>query len=203
MLESSFRAALDDAGNEQKIQTFLRKNVVIIRNALNAWAWNYVDVLPEFRLGSDYRVDYLIVSAHSGAWHVVFVELKSPRARLFTAKGLPSEALNTVLRQLDDWSRWVNRHESLLRETLARHLARDQIPSMCSPLDLHTTAETEIRDPRTVLYKEFHVVIGRREDLRQEDQERRGTYHERGYDIVTFDRLLDVARKLDEAGKTV
>jgi hypothetical protein len=44
-------------------------------------------------LGGAYVVDFLILSAHSGAWHTVLIELESPTARPFTKSGNPSKAL--------------------------------------------------------------------------------------------------------------
>jgi hypothetical protein len=203
-LEAMLREALETAQNERELQPFLKQYPLIIRNALNAWAWNYVAVLPEFCLGSNYRADFLILSADSGAWYSVLVELKSHCARPFTQAGVPSKDLNLAMRQIDDWKRWIERHQQYFRESLSRYLACEgDVPAMCSRADIHTRAKTEILDPRIVIRRRFRIVIGRREHFSPEDQERRGSHYDRGQDIVSYDRLLDAARRLDEAERII
>lgn len=198
--EKEIVEAFDQAHNEREVQPFLKKRPLIVRNALNVWAWNHVEVIPEFQFGSEHRADFLILSADSGSWHAVFVELKSHRARLFTKAGVPTRSLSIALRQLDDWERWVNRYNNLLRDTLSRYLKAKNIPAYCSNPDNHTMAATEITDSKTNLDTYFRVLIGRRAPLTTEDQERRASYSKKDREIVTYDRLLDVARKLDCAG---
>ncbi len=200
-LEASLTAALEAAENERQLQPFLKKHPLLVRNALNVWAWNYVEVFPEFRCGPDFRADFLIVSADSGSWHAVFVELKSHRDRLFTKAGVPSRALAIGLRQLDDWERWVQRQDAMFREHLSTLLAPRCVPAQCSRGDRHMTATTEVRDPRTVIWFRFKLLMGRRHELTDEDQDRRGSYHVKDRELVTYDRLLDYARRHDEAEK--
>jgi hypothetical protein len=202
-LEKMLLNELDRARNEREIHPFLKRHLIIVRNALNTWAWNHVEVIPEFRFGSEYRADFLILSADSGSWHATFVELKSHRTRLFTKEGIPTKSLNVGLRQLDDWGRWLNRHENVFRNVLSKHFMKNDVAASCSASDRHTTAATEITDPRTVLNKHYRVVIGRRSHLTIEDQERRASFSSRDREIVTFDRFLDVARKLDTAEKEI
>ena len=202
-LESLLELALVKARNERELQPFLKQYPLLIRNALNVWAWNYVDVLPEFRFGSDFRADFLILSADSGSWHATLVELKSHRSRLFTKQGLPSRSLNTALRQLDDWELWLRRYENLFRASLSKHFESKKVIAFCSPADRHRMAETEITDPRTRLDLKYRILMGRRNELDIEDQERRGLLSAKGRDIVTYDRLIDVARTLDAAAQKV
>ncbi len=199
LLEQLLDAALNASRNEREIQPFLKKHILLVRNTLNVWAWNYVDVLAEFPLGADFKADFLIISADSGRWHTVFLELKSHRARLFTKRGVPSRELSLALRQLDDWERWVDRNEALVRDQLSKYFARRRVPAYCSRADRHVSAASEIRDPRTLVDFQFKVLMGRRSQLTDDEQERRGSYRMKGRDIVTYDRLLDFARKHDEA----
>ena len=64
-------------------------------------------------------------------------------------------------------------------------------------------AETEITDPRTRLDLKYRILMGRRNELGIEDQERRGLLSAKGRDIVTYDRLIDVAQTLDAAAQKV
>jgi hypothetical protein len=196
---TQFEALLNSSPNERAVQTFLKRYPHVIRNALNAWAWNSVHLIPEFSFGGDYVADFLIVSADSGAWHVVLIELESPTACPFTKSGNPSRALAKGLAQLEEWNIWVRKNDSLFRDKLSALLKSKQIPAQCSNADDHRLAHTEIRDPRTVIHKDYVVVVGRRALFDSEAQERRGEHQVRGQRIVTYDRLLDQAIKLDSA----
>jgi hypothetical protein len=201
-LESAVIAALEQARNERALQPFLKKRPLLVRNALNVWAWNYVEVIPEFKFGDQFRADFLILTADSGAWHAVFVEMKSHRVRPFTKEGLPSRALNIGLRQVDDWERWLTRHEQVFRDSVSRRFERKGVPAFCSRVDHHTMAATEILDPRTHVTFDFKILIGRRHHLSAKDQERRASFSGKEREIVTYDRIVGVARTLDSAGST-
>ncbi len=86
---AALEALLDASPNERRVQRFLKPYPYVVRNAFNAWAWNSVHLKPEFSFGGDYVADFLILSAHSGAWHMILIEFESPTARPFTKKGSP------------------------------------------------------------------------------------------------------------------
>ena len=80
---------------------------MLVRNAFIAWAWNYTAVLPEFQLGSTYRVDFVVLGADSGRWNVSVVELKSHKERPFTNLSIYLKALNVALAQIQDRAHWI------------------------------------------------------------------------------------------------
>ena len=196
--EQRLRTAIETSRDERGVKPVLREYPLLLVTAFNP-SWNFHRCLPEFRLGGDFVADYLILSADSGSWNALFVEAESPRAILFTKRGVPRSQCATGLRQLDDWERWLRQNGSLFRETLSKLLEAERVPAQCSRADVHTLAHTEMRDPRTVIRQEFILLIGRRESLSQLDQERRAQFSAKGRQIATYDRLLDVARRLDAA----
>jgi len=185
------------AKNEKELKPFLKKNNLLIRNSFNRWAWNYVSVIPEYSLSDQYRVDFLILSADSGSWGAVFVELKSHKLKLFNKNGTPSKSLNIGLRQLDDWERWIKNNERIFREKLSSYFELHKVPAYCSNASIHTFACTEILDFKTSIDFKYALVIGRRYCLDREDQGRRYSFRIKGREISTYDRLLDVAMKID------
>lgn len=187
------------AKNEKELVPFLKNNSILIRNAFNRWAWNYVSVIPEFSLSDTFRVDFLIVSADSGSWGAIFVELKSHRKKIFNKNGTPSKDLNIGLRQLDERERWLKNNERIFREKLSTYFEKDKVPAYCSNASTHTNAFTEILDIKTYIDFKYAMVIGRREELNREDQGRRYSFRMKDREISTYDRLLDVANKLDTA----
>jgi hypothetical protein len=193
---TEFETLLAASPNERMVQRFLKRYPYIVRNALNAHAWNSVHLKSEFSFGGTYVADFLILSADSGAWHAVLIELESPTARPFTKKGSPSSALAKGLAQLDEWKIWIGKNDPLFREHLSSLLRVDADSKETDSGNREDAAA--IRDPHTVIDKEYIVVVGRRASFSDSDaQERRGVYRGRGQQIRSYDRLLDMAKDLD------
>jgi len=184
---------LDVCKNERELAVFLKNNLILLR-PLNVWANNYFKVFPEFKLGTKYVVDYLIVSADSGSWHTVFVEAQSHKDKMFTKIGNMTKELNEGERQITQWSNWVSNHNNEFRESLA---AKIDGPARCSNADDHVKASTEIRDYRTVINKYYKILIGRKAFLDKEKNQLR-TRCNCDYEIVTYDRILDFLKPNDD-----
>jgi hypothetical protein len=195
-VDARFETLLEGSSSEREVQTFLKVHPFIVRNALNAHAWNSVHLKAEFPLGGKYFADFLILSADSGAWHAILIELESPVARPFNQNGTPSQALNKGLAQLDEWKIWIEKNDASFRETLSSLVKAESVPSRCSRD--HQYADAEIRDPHTVIHTSYVVVVGRRRSYSDSNaQARRGEYWDRGHEIASYDRLLDTAKNLD------
>ncbi len=90
--------------------------------------WNAITLIPEFRCGNQYRSDFLLVNAMSGAIRNRFsIQLEPPSARLYTRNGTESKELKHALRQVKDWHAWADQHPHELREQIVRDL--DSLPS--------------------------------------------------------------------------
>ena len=190
---------MDSAKNEREIQPHLKNNPMLVRNAFNAWAWNFTAVLSEFQLGSTYRVDFVVIGADSGRWNVSVVELKSHKERPFTNKGIYSKALNVALAQIQDRAYWIEANQTTFRQSLSEYFRDHDVSAQCSNADDHVMATTEIIDLRTPINYKYTVVIGRREMISKDYQVRRQMTGAVSVQVVTYDKLLDVAKKLDRA----
>jgi len=188
--------ALERNSTEREIHSYLKGHPLLIRNAFNTWAWNKVITESEFELGNSYRVDFLVLSADSGQWHANFVELKSHREAPFTKDGIPSKALNVALAQLQDRILWIEGNQPTFRQSLAGLFETHKVAAQCSHSDLHTRAATEIVDMRTHISFQYFVMIGRRNMISTEYSKRRHINSQ--VKVATYDRLIDVAKKLDE-----
>jgi hypothetical protein len=180
---------------------FLKQNKILIQNVF-AKAWNFVHCVPEFEFGSEYRSDFLVLCADSGWWYADFVEIKSPKARLYLKDGTPSKSLRIAQREISDWQNWIRKNDNYLRERFSRVLREIDAPAICRP-SIHSKGWAEIKDPRTVIQFSYHIVIGRRHLLSIEEQERRMASYKPPFNeqITTFDRLLDAAKRLDDYKK--
>jgi hypothetical protein len=185
-----FRHALRN-GREAELQRFLESCPRPLHVVFNE-GWNDYLAIPQFQFGPDYRADFVILSLHSGAWNACFIELKSPSARLYLRDGTESRALRTALRQVKDWSRWIERDQSRLVEALHRgvRLAREKGESI--PENPPGPGLGRLFDPGTVILTAYAIVIGRRATLSGVDNERRANELQwsRRVEIVTYDRLL-------------
>jgi len=139
-------------------------------------------IFPEFSLGTSFRADYLLVGQNSSGWHLVFVELESVYGRITKACGNFGESIRNGVEQVEDWSNWLDRNYSILRDEFVKHLAYNkQLPDELTQYD-----STRIH---------YLVVAGRRKDY-AESTYRKGRILERGQKIgvVHYDNILDTAR---------
>jgi hypothetical protein len=190
-----FRQALKSEG-EGELQRFLELCPRPLHVVFNE-GWNDYFAIPQFQFGPDYRADFVILSLHSGAWNACFIELKSPSARLYLRDGTESRALRTALRQVKDWSRWIEREQSRMIEALRRgiRLAREKGESI--PENPPGPGLGGLFDPGTVIHTDYAIVIGRRAILSGGDNERRANELQwsRRVEIVTYDRLLSALER--------
>lgn len=188
-----FKNALENADNERQIGAYIKQNLWLI-SVLNEHSWNCVVPKAEFNIGGQYRADFIILSACSGYWNCVLIEMQSPKDPIFDKKGEAWHGLREALRQVQDWAMWIKDNEGAFRQQLSK-LVKGR-PARCSNASVHKLAETEIRDVNTIVRYKYKILIGRSGSLKQEDNKRRSQFTD--YEIVTFDRLLDYAKKCDE-----
>ena len=196
-LSARFEELLGADPNEREVHRFLKEFPYIVIQTFNV-SWNYYLCVPECPVGSQYRADFLVLSADSGSWHAVFIELKSPRARLYRGDGTPSRPLRIANRQIEDWANAFSVEDRDLRHRLSRLLAERAVAAQNGWSRGHKMAESEILDPRTCLRAKYHIVIARRGRLSPEEQNRRASPGA-GYPapIATYDRLVMTARELE------
>src|SRR2546426_4364959 len=183
-------------GRERDVHTALKTLPRVLWLAFSH-GWHENVVLSEFRFGTEYRADFLLLSAHSGAWHATFIELKPPNARLYLKDGTESVPLRRALRQVKDWANWTQKNDGSFRQDLRRALEETAKKDRDIEKNPSNYSGNRLLDPRTVVFDHYVIVIGRRQELTARDQERRSTesIHTHGLEIATYDRLLDLARK--------
>ena len=185
---------------ERKVHAILKKHKQFI-TGMFADSWNYAEAFAEVALGSDYRVDFLVLCADSCSWVAHPVELKSPNANLYLKNNNKSSDLLLVERQLAERENWRRENELAFRQTLAK-LVEDDCPAFCSNASVHSRAKSELLDPQTIIYLKGHAVIGRSSNmsdqerrLRRLDDQMRGEW---GSPVVlTYDRILSKAKRLN------
>lgn len=187
------KTVLDTAKNEHDVDAYLKKHKELLRG-IGGLYWNCMVIQPEFSIGTKYRADFIILCACSGCWKCVLIEIQSSTTVIFNKNHQFSRELNEAYNQLADWKSYIKMNETAFRNQLASLLKGEA--ARCSNAAIHIWAETEIRDPMTVVEFEYRVIIGRRSSLDLDDNRRRNFL---GLEIITYDRLLDYAKRCDVA----
>ncbi len=185
---------LKKSSGERAISMYLKKNTNILIKAF-CTSWNYKICISDFSFGNEFSCDFLILCANSGFWTAIFIELEAPKATLYLKNGTPSKSLRIAQRQISDWKNWVRINEPYLRQSFVKYLKKNNVSAQCSRVDKHNLAETEIIDSHTVIRYCYKIIIGRRNLISSLEQERRANETD---EIITFDRLIEVANVLDK-----
>ena len=189
-----FKKRLDEAKNERDILQYLNANIYLFNVLDHAWNGKYGKA--NFQFGSDYIADFIILSAHSGAWIIRLIEAQSPTDTIYTKQYNETKGLREARRQISEWKQWVNSHQQQFRESLAT-VVDDDAPAYCSNASLHRRAKTELVDLATPVRIEYSALIGRREFRDTKKNQLANVNYD--FDIITYDRLLDWAKSVSTA----
>jgi len=194
---------LDSNQGERAVHNYLKKHDYLVTMAFNR-AWNFYTCVSEFEFGSEYRSDFLILSAHSVHWHAIFIELKGYNSRLYSKAGLPTKSLRQAEKQIGEWREWTRVNELYLRQRFCKILEKKDAPAIWPhSIPNHTqgykSGASEIADMKSYVEFYYHIVIGRSSTLLPEERKRRlEEVSWGGPEIATYDRLLTMARRVDE-----
>jgi Domain of unknown function (DUF4263) len=102
----ALRAVIETAKDERPIQRHLARNPHLLVQHMGGGHGRWV--LSQKRLGSEYVPDFVMAERSTGGFEWQFVELQSPRERLFVASsGRQSRHLDEGIRQIFEWRRWL------------------------------------------------------------------------------------------------
>ena len=200
-LSAKFKKILDDpAATERDAQRFLKSFPMLMVRLFNV-SWNYYLAVPEFSLGTDFRADFLILSADSGRWHTVFVELEGPNDQIYLKNGQPSKKLRSAQKQIDDWQRFVRGRTNEVKQEIAKILAPRRIGAQNKLMGRSGYAHDEILLPEVFLHEQYKIVIGRRSSFADEPTHHMPAPGE-GYgpQVSTYDRIYDCLLDEEQRG---
>lgn len=186
-----FKSILDsDKTTEQSLlnQINSNKDYFIIGSILKKYfhfGHHEAHIFREFRLGTTFIADYLLLGRSSDGWHLVFVELESPKDNITKRNGELGSAFRKGLAQIDDWKMWLEQNFSSLQEFFRKHIKQgDQLPDELLRLDTSRI--------------NYVVIAGRRDDFHPEKTYRiqRKTIREQQVYLIHYDNLLDAIEDL-------
>ena len=190
--DAALETVIDSEGSERTVLEWLKKeeNAWILPQAL-AVLHAAVYAAPEFPFGTDYRADFVIMVPFSGGFDVHFVEMEPPNEALFTQKGNPASRLAGTLSQVRAWKAYVENNRDMVLRELSKFAQKEESGITCN-----TGYPLHHRDVCVTWF--YHIVIGRRAGLSDKQLAAKAAFfQEDGVDVVTYDRLIDAAKRLD------
>ncbi|PQP19019.1 Shedu anti-phage system protein SduA domain-containing protein [Rhodococcus opacus] len=105
---AAFRGALNTASVEADMQAFLEANPNLLVQPLGGGHGRWV--IPEKRLGSEHRADFMIGQKSTVGFEWVAVELEGPQRKMFNKNGEANQWLTHAIGQINDWRDWISRN---------------------------------------------------------------------------------------------
>jgi hypothetical protein len=196
-LAANLSAALNASNGERKAAAFLKKHPEIV-----LWPFYHGShcqyVLHEFKLGINHKPDFVVLTAYSGMWHIVFVELEPVSDPLVTKSGRPTKVLNGAISQLGDWRDYIERNRPALHRDLAAWCKKKDLLKWNTRTEPSNMTGDLLKDSEISVRFEFAIVIGRRAAMTPERWRKVNQYRrDLDSEIRTYDAFLDIAHKLD------
>ncbi|OME10699.1 Shedu anti-phage system protein SduA domain-containing protein [Paenibacillus odorifer] len=174
-----------NTNSEEVLQQYLTNNKEILIAAYGQPAWYYNYVIPKFKLGSEYICDFIVFTGQSYNYWINIVELKTSTTSVFTKKGQYSKSLNEAVKQVKIYNNWIQEKNNYFKECLLENIK------------LQDSSFYETFEHTRKFIVNSKIVIGRRAKLTQSDNKLRAIDNEStGIDIATYDRLIDIEKKL-------
>lgn len=168
---------LDKATKESDIQSYIKDNekwfipLSLLKNY--DFGHHFACVVPEYSLGNEYRVDYLLVGKNSIGYQFVFVEFEDVNVNYRNKKSnSETEKVRKGITQIRDWKRWLDQNKAYFEN-------REGI------------AEFGRNIPSWGFY--YCLVVSRRKKMDDMANKLRGEVQKEYVDlkIVSYDRLVD------------
>jgi hypothetical protein len=183
------RLALAKGAKERKIHAFLKEYPFALIRLVNL-SWNFYCLVSEFRLGNDFRADFLVLSADSGQWHAHFIELEGPQDNPYRKDRTPSPKLNWAFKQTDDWREFTDQQKPALQREFAKHLRPFKAAAQNALMGKGTTADIEIEHPSVYLGFDYHLVIGNSSTFTEEERATHKRYSSWRM-VMSYDRIYE------------
>lgn len=131
-------------------------------------------VVSKLKLGSEYETDFVIVKeGYSDGTQFELIEIETPHTQLFDKSGKPTSKFNAALQQIRDWKRFLKNDKTTFKR-------------------IFPTINTRIISDSKINFK---IIIGRRTSDQEELEKRRQICEEENIEIVSFDRLTEIAKR--------
>ena len=140
---------------------------------------NYI--FPEFKIGSSFVADYLLIGNSSDGYQFVFVELEAPNGRITKEKGMRfGEVINKGIEQDKDWQIYIAANWNVIVTELEKH----SFPDKKLPRQLYKYSPYQIY---------YAVIAGLRKDFKNIRDRKLQLENENNITLLHYENLIDVA----------
>lgn len=167
---------INSSKKESDVQNYIKSNQkwFIPLSIMKAYDFghHFSCVVPEYQLGAEYRLDYLLIGKNSLGYQFVFVEFEDVNVeyRLKTTNS-ETDKVRKGLNQIRDWKRWIEQNRGYF-------LSADGIK--------------EIANDVPPWGFRYCLVVSRRDRMDKMSNQLRGELQrESGVTIMSYDRLVD------------
>lgn len=148
-------------------------------------------LFKEFKLGTSFQADYLLIGDSSDGYHIIFVELEAPNGKIVNKDGRYSTCVNKGINQVKDWKEWIEKNYIYLKEQFNKSTRND----ISLPKELYEYDSTRIN---------YVVIAGRRKDYSEKTYRLRREYQKKdNIYILHYDNLLDLIDSVNIDNKEV
>lgn len=178
----------DTSITERAILNFIKKkNAHFILGSIlsNGFTFGHhaLYLFPEFKLSTNFQVDYLLIGKNSHGHHFVFVELENPYGRITRSDGSYGEVLSKGINQVNDWEHWLEPNFDHLHTIFEQSKKRG------------ANLPEEFRDfDATRIH--FAVVAGRRSKYNDKTYRLNRKELDRKRHILHYDNLIDYSKEI-------
>lgn len=172
---------INSSKKESDVQSYIKSNQkwFIPLSIMKAYDFghHFACVVPEYQLGAEYRLDYLLIGKNSLGYQFVFVEFEDVNVeyRLKTANS-ETDKVRKGLNQIRDWKRWIEENRSYFLGADGIKKIANNVPSWGF---------------------RYCLVVGRRGKMDDMSNRLRGEYQrDSGVIIMSYDRLVDYVELL-------
>lgn len=185
---SVFQEMLDQrATTEQALLNFIRdeKAYHLILGIFQNYSFGHHHrfIFREFKIGTNFQADFLLIGEGSGGVEFVWVELESPNSQITLSNGDFGNAIRKGLSETEDWEKYLNSNFSTVRAELKKHK---------SPV-VNFSDEFLDYDPERMHYV---VVGGRRADWQEKTYDMRRKNLKNRRLVLHYDNLLNQSDSL-------
>ncbi len=137
-------------------------------------------VFKEFKLGTYFSADYLLVGDSSDGHQFVFVEFENAYGNITIGNGDFGDTIRKGINQINDWKTFIESNYSSVTSEFKKHTSK-QLPD-----EFYTYDATRMN---------YVVVAGRRSDYNEKTRRlRRKLEEDSKIKLLHYDNLIDAAR---------
>ena len=196
-----YLANIENKGQHPSLQIFfeLTTERAILNWIASNRAWNYLFgllrhyyrtghhddnyIFPEFKIGSAYVADYLLIGNSSDGYQFVFVELEAPNGRITKEKGTRfGEVINKGIEQVRDWQMYIAANWNVIVAELEKH----SFSNTKLPRQLYKYCPYQIY---------YAVIAGLRKDFENIRDRKLQLQNENNITLLHYENLIDVANE--------